>query len=516
MTVAIEHITPTAATDTKWFPEAIGILDFQDGQMSLQRFGTKPAEPGSPCNVGDLVLLAAENDLNQIWVTPRCAVEALGLPEEMDLLSGRVPHPFGTFGLTDATIEPGEGVLARWYVARWRDGSGRISIALPHLDVDAPWSRATSAADLMKAVRLFRETVGTEWHWSIGSTASGLASRSFPGLRREWNGKPAADKCHAVSSGALAIAQPGAYRSPVVTQWVRALHPSEWGTATYCYDTNAAYLGAIGAAVLGVGEPVHWGDRDRVLAELLSSATIKRLASGSLPGYFRLERPIRLEPGMLLPGFRFPNPDAMWVTHPILEFLFKQGISASIAEAWVWPETVRPFEKFAQALSQARGRLVGLSATCTPDLDLPVDIALDAVKACYSVFYTWMGRRERLSDRGFWMPHWSHWISDLALMNGWRRPLKIAKMSQRWPIAMKNDELLYTSGEPTHREAAPGGMLLPESRSPGTFKPKGWAYTNELFDLEGLKRLKETEQPTWTGAKFWRTWEKVNKEGERQ
>ena len=514
--IAIEHIPPAAARDPKWFPEAIGILDYEDGEMSLRRFGMEPAKPGSISNVGDLVLLAAENELGQIWVTPRCAIDALQLPAALDLTTGIASHPFGAFDLLDAAIDPGAGVLARWYVARWTDGTGRICVALPHLDNDAPWREAKDAAALMKAIRLFREHVGTEWYWSIGSTASGLASRSYPGLRRAWNGREPADQCHAVHSGKLEIAQPGRYRSPVVTQWIRPFDANDWGTVTYGYDCNAAYLGAIGSAVLPYGEPVHWPDRAAVLEELISSERIRRLANGTLPGYFRLSEAPKLDPEMLLPGFRFTNPEAMWVTGPILEFLFKQGISASIEEAWVWPETVRPFEEFAAKLSKARGALLALEAKVTPDLDGPVSIALAAVKCVYSTFYSWLARRERMSDKGLWMPHWFHPISDLALMNQWRRIIKIAKVSKRWPIAARNDELLYASGAGTHRDAAPDGMLLPESRSVGTFKPDGWADTNALFDLEALKQLRDPQRPVWTAAKFWRTWERTSEEGERQ
>lgn len=515
MTVTIEDITPAAARNSRWFPESIGILDLgEDGQIALHRFGLEPAYAGPIANVGDLVLLAAQNELGQIWVTPRCALEALQLPAELDLTTGIAAHPFGAFDLTDATIDPGAGVLARWYVARWTDQSGRISIALPHLDQDAPWSEATDAASLMKAIRLYRENVGTEWYWSIGSTASGLASRTYPGLRKAWNGRDAADQCHAVQSGALEIAQPGRYRSPVVTQWVRAMDPNDWGTATYCYDTNAAYLGPIGGAVLGFGEPEHWPTRDHVLAELISSATIKALAGGKLPGYYRLSEAPKLDPEMLLPGFKFHDPKAMWVTHEILKFLYQQGISVRICEAHVWRETVRPFEELSKVLSQARSNLMKLQGDVTPDLDLPIRLALAAVKCCYSTFYSWLGRRERVSDRGLWMPHWSHWISDLALMNGWRRPLTIYRASGRWPIAMRNDELLYASGARTHHDAAPDGMRL--TSAVGAFKPKGWADTNALFDLEGLKKLREPEQPTWTASKFWRTWERASQEGERQ
>lgn len=499
----------------RWYAETIGVLDMANDSLLLHRFAMEPvALTAIPENVGDLALLAAEYELGQIWITPRCAREVLQLPDKLDMLSdGPAPHDFGAFDLTDATVEPAPGVMARWYVVRWTDGSGRISIVLPHLDQDAPWKNAQSANDLIRALRLFRDAVQSEWHWSVGSTASGLASKSYPNLRREWSGKAPAVQCRAVSEGTLKLAQPaetGAYRSPLSTMHSRPWDgEEEWHEFVYSYDCNAAYLGSLGAAIVGRGEPVHWAEREDVITRLCTDAIMKRLTAGTLPGYFRLAEPIRWPVGLVgrLPLFRFGDPDSLWITHPILEFVCKQGISfPSIVEAYVWHDTVRPFEEWQSVVSKARGNLISLINATEVEPGLwdatPEGIALDAVKSLYAVFYTWLGRRERASDRGLWRPDWSHTISDLAVINHWRRVLKIHKLSGRWPVAMRNDELLYTSDEPTHAEAAPAGLLMPAHRPLGTFKPNGWASAVTIREYRG-----ET-------GKFWAAWERKMMKGE--
>lgn len=514
-------IGPESTDVTPWRKEdSIGAIEFNAdlNEFTLIRLGCSAIviSDTDVSAVENVVVLAHEYELQQVWIMPSAA-RALDLPEREDISSPPSPHPWGLFEMTDARIEPTHGGLTRWYKVEWTtEPRGRVSVVLPHLDNDTKWKDARDAVELLHALDEYKRATGSYFFWSVGSTASGLASKNNRSLRygTRVNETPYA-RCDAIYSKTVPLIDRDSverYSSPVMTTHVRSLTDEERKARTlFGWDVNAQYLGAIRNAWCGRGEPVHIKGHILALADHTvekGDTFARRLINGKIPGYYRLANYPHRTPEMQgLPALRFrKGQDQMWVTSSLLEFLLKQkAVTVSeICEAWAWPLAFQPFEGFGEALTAARSHFI--NARDRRGLAGCETIAFGVLKDTYSQFYGWLGRRDVKSESGLWRPDWSHIIADLAKVNLWRKIVQIANYTEdgqvigSWPVATQADQIWYVSDADTHKRAQPLGMLA--TSAVGTFKPYGWAA------LTPFKAADEARH-------FFAAWREFKIEGER-
>lgn len=220
----------------------------------------------------------------------------------------------------------------------------------------------------------------------------------------------------------------------------------------HAYDRSGSYLAGVSGLELGVGASEHHPEGTAFAAKV--------------PGYWRIEIP---ESG----DWRMPNPldprgvnagKTRWVTTPGLEFAVEQGYQPTIVEAFTWAERSRIFDPWYERIRDAREQL---------DIDdVDSQIARDQLKAIYAPTIGMLGSQIHMAGRAGFAPERRHMIVAKARTNILRRVAKIGQDTDRWPVAIIADTVLYTSPEADPVTAWPGG---PEwlGRALGRYKVEG-------------------------------------------
>lgn len=233
----------------------------------------------------------------------------------------------------------------------------------------------------------------------------------------------------------------------------------------HAYDRSGSYLAGVSGLELGVGEPIHHPD---------GAAFTPRI-----PGYWRIEIP---ECG----DWRMPHPldprgtlagKVRWVTTPGLEFAREQGYEPTILEAYTWPEHARILDPWYERIRDARQQL----DTDDPDSQL----ARDQLKAIYAPTIGMLGSHVHMAGRSGYAPERRHHIVAKARINILRRVAKIGADTERWPVAVIADTVLYTSDDPDPVAAWPGGDAW-LGRALGRYKAEGTGrLADQLRFLDG-------------------------------
>jgi len=245
--------------------------------------------------------------------------------------------------------------------------------------------------------------------------------------------------------------------------WCRQPTPEEldghqW---VHAYDRSGSYLAGVAGLELGVGVPVH---HPQGLA-----------FQPRVPGYWRIEIP---EAG----DWRVPNPldprgvnagRTRWVTTPALEFALEQDYDPQILEAYTWPEHARILDPWYERVRDARTRL---------DVDdVDAQIARDQLKAIYAPTIGMLGSKIYMAGRRGYAPDRRHLIIAKARTNILRRVAKIGQETDRWPVAIIADTVLYISADADPVASWPGGAQW-LGRDLGKYKVEGSARLEEHLE----------------------------------
>ena len=232
----------------------------------------------------------------------------------------------------------------------------------------------------------------------------------------------------------------------------------EW---IHAYDRSGSYLAGVSGLELGVGNPVHHPDGTPFTPRV--------------PGYWRIEIP---DSG----DWRMPHPldprgrnvgKVRWLTTPGLEFAFEQGYEPQILEAYTWPERARILDPWYERIRDARAQL---------DVDdEDAQAARDQLKQIYASTIGMLGSQIHMAGRPGYAPERRHMIISKARTNILRRVAKIGQETDRWPVAIIADTVLYTSAEADPVNAWPGGQRW-MGRELGRYKPEGSARLESQLD----------------------------------
>lgn len=242
--------------------------------------------------------------------------------------------------------------------------------------------------------------------------------------------------------------------------WCRPPSPEEleqhqW---VHAYDRSGSYLAGCAGLELGIGAPVHHPEGITFTPRI--------------PGYWKIEIP---DSG----DWRLPNPldprgvnagKTRWVTTPALEFAFEQDYDPQILEAYTWPEHARVLDPWYERVRDARTAL---------DIDDPdSQVARDQLKAIYAPTIGMLGSKIYMAGRRGYAPDRRHMIIAKARTNILRRVAKIGQETDRWPVAIIADTVLYTSSSADPVVSWPGGTQW-LGRDLGKYKVEGSASLAE-------------------------------------
>ncbi|WP_377454651.1 telomere-binding protein [Rhodococcoides fascians] len=246
----------------------------------------------------------------------------------------------------------------------------------------------------------------------------------------------------------------------------------------HAYDRGGSHAAGIAGLEMGIGAPTHHPDG--------------REFDKKLPGYWRVEIPEAGDwriPHPLLPlGGR---PSLLWVTTPSLQVAEELGYDLTpVVEAYVWNEHGRVLDPWYERIRDARTAL---------DIDdVDAQLARDLLKGVYTRTIGQMGSSVHMTGRAGFSPERRHHIIAKARANITRRIVKIGTVSDRWPVAITNDTVLYTSNDPDPLSAWPGESKH-LGRGFGQYKWEGSARLDDHLDflVGGRYKGKEALATTW-------------------
>ena len=396
----------------------------------------------------------SRDDSGQVWVLP-------SLARKLGLRGKRPPKDSGRTALV-RSLEAAGWKLGRAGLSDWthcyRPGSPGLWLVV------VPWFSQHEMCDpndpppgaaLADRIELVRDLLGQPYLMSPGATGTALLaltqSTASKGRLREPIEQPPpalAKRCN--------LAEPE-------WNWRRAVSTEEASRATRAvrYDVNAQYLAAAALTELGLGDPEHVTDPDRLAGAL----TTKALP----PGYWLVDR---------VPGPHPELPDLLdadqgadgqlWVTTPSLRAVLEAGYTLDAPrEAWVWPDQTRWLQRWAEGLRDARDFLTDARGGVDPDGNLAA--AAQAVKFTYAAGVGMLGSlrfRGPSPDkpRGSWdfRPDARHHVIATAKANLWRKVLRTAldPADGRVPVAITRDAVVYLAGPEHDDKTAPAGFKL--------------------------------------------------------
>lgn len=434
--------------------------------------GEQVPMPGEgPVHVGDLVRLAQWlrlgtrstdylTESGQVWVTEELArrlgfdVEAISAAKEQDRDQVARDVTKGSAALTEA-LQAGYSVggrggdgLGRW-TRVWKGAEKSVWVvllpAMTRDDANVALVRGDpQPATLARRIGLLADALGYPYRLSGSTTGLDLMTA----LR--WKDR---ERFFQVREPV-----PPARQSNIESDisWCRPPTAEErehqW---VHAYDRSGSYLAGVSRLELGIGEAVHHPDGTRFAAKT--------------PGYWRLEIPERSG------DWRMPHPldprgtnagRTRWVTTPGLEFAVERGFTPTILEAYTWDEHIGIFDPWYKRIRDARAQL---------DLQDPdAQIARDQLKQIYAPTIGMLGSQTHMAGRDGYAPERRHMIIAKARTNILRRVAKIGEETNRWPVAIVADTVLYTSAEADPVSAWPGGEEW-MGRELGRYKVEGSA-----------------------------------------
>lgn len=419
----------------------------------------------------------------QIWLTA-AALASLGVDpapvqaadpgkrDEVlhDLTRG---HPMVADALADGWTIGGRhsDSLGRWTRLRRADSRLPAWVAiLPALD-PGPLANPMLADDpdpttLAGRLQLFARTVGFPYQLHNSTTGLDLMM-ALRGKDRERLFAP----FEPVEPAQLA-------NTEIDISWCRPPTSEEAGHRyVHAYDRGGSYLA--GASVdLGVGPPTHH-DKGRPF-------------DPKLPGYWLVEVPPTTNwrmPHLLDPvGNREGR--LTWVTTPALQFAVEQDLDLPVAEAYTWPEKLRVLDPWYARMRDARSAL----DTADPEHQ----VVRDQVKIVYAATIGMMGSEAHLRGRPGYAPDRRHHIVAKARTNILRRIHQIGRDTDRWPVAVVADTIVYTSDEADPVAAWPGDPKQ-LGRGLGEYKPEGTAQLADHLEFLTGGRYRGKEHLTADG-----------------
>lgn len=458
---------PASRSGTESFQGAAAVLDVDHIAYGD---GSRIPIPGPLRHVGDVARIVDQLRLGtqvtkywaasgQIWLTA-AALATLGVDptpvqaadpgkrDEVlhDLTRG---HPTVAGALADGwTIGGKHGdSLGRWTRLRRADSRLPAWVAiLPALD-PGPLSNPILADNpdpttLAARLQLFANTVGFPYQLHNSTTGLDLMM-ALRGKDRERLFAP----FEPVEPAQLA-------NTEIDLSWCRP-PTSEEASHEYlhAYDRGGSYLA--GASVdLGVGPPTHHADGHPF--------------DPKLPGYWLVQIPTTTNwrmPHLLDPVGNREGRHS-WVTTPALQFAVEQDLDLTVVEAYTWPEKLRVLDPWYARMRDARSAL----DTADPEHQ----VVRDQVKIVYAATIGMMGSEAHLRGRPGYAPDRRHHIVAKARTNILRRIHQIGRDTDRWPVAVVADTIVYTSDEADPIAAWPGDRKH-LGRGLGEYKPEGTA-----------------------------------------
>lgn len=251
--------------------------------------------------------------------------------------------------------------------------------------------------------------------------------------------------------------------------WQRKLTEAErehkW---VHAFDRGGSYLAAAAGIDLPVGAATHYPE-----GVAYSNAT-------RLPGYWKITTP---EAGSWL----MPDPIAtagragvatagrqMWVTTPTMELAAELEIELEVHEAYLWHEKQRLLGTWQQRMRDARESL----DTFDPD----DQVARDLLKSVYVSGLGITASHDNRSGMMGYAPIRYEMIQAKSRANIIRRILQIGRDTDRWPVAIVKDAILYTSNEVDADKAWPG-KTEHFGRGLGQYKYEGSATVAEQLEF---------------------------------
>ncbi|WP_369361250.1 DUF927 domain-containing protein [Streptomyces sp. cg2] len=504
--------------------------------LSATRFGVlgadrlylpncEPVPVTLPGTVDDVPALMAAYDLKTLWVHESAAL-AMGLPtyqERIEINEQRgqeqghdvvdyggaqapTPHPWATPAADSDLVVQGEG-LSCWVTLKTDGGKGdRLSLALPLYEdrfdrAEEPgrggWGGAPTPQELLDALMVY-----------LLSTLHGSADRpqvtpyylSPNTTAKDYTGDPekmaSAALSPAIRAGAVPPALRNAVKSVLQMQWTR---PSQEIDAAeraalwlHQYDKNAAWLAAVGAAKLGVGDPVHHPQGCAYDRGKAGYWRVSEIPGTGLPG---------------LPELRITEAEegGYWLRTPGMDLLIElhNGWTPDVIEAWVWPTSSRALEPMYDRIRIARKRIIAAADAGRPGARW----AKHVNGMLYQSFVGYLNRRRPKTDHItggvyekdiFWRPDWNQMILDLALANTYRN-LKSFVSSGHRPLSLRVDAATFASNEPDPLLAKPDAMSI--GTSGRDWKPELTVPFDQVLPLldsgqrmpRALKTYKETQ-----------------------
>jgi hypothetical protein len=183
----------------------------------------------------------------------------------------------------------------------------------------------------------------------------------------------------------------------------------------------------------------------------------------------------------------------VWATTPGVQLAYELGYEVPILAAYVWPEHGRVLDPWYERIRDARAAL---------DVDdVDAQTARDLLKVVYTRTIGMLGSEEWMRNRPGYAPDRRHHIVAKARANILRRIVQIGRDSDRWPVAVITDTVLYLSDDPDPVRSWPG---KPEQlgRGFGQFKPEASGLlVDQLPYLNGQDyRGKELLDHDWNPA----------------
>lgn len=225
-------------------------------------------------------------------------------------------------------------------------------------------------------------------------------------------------------------------------------------TYVHAYDRSGSYLAGVAGLDLGLGDPVHHPE----------GTTFDR----HVPGYWRIAVPQDGDwrvPGTLNWNQKNAGTER-WVTTPTLQFAFEQEYAPKILEAYTWNERARVLDPWYERIRDARAAL---------DVDDPdFQAARDQLKMVYAMTIGMMGSEKHRAGKEGYRPDWRHHVVAKSRVAVERRIARIGAETDRWPVAVVTDTILYTSNEADPVKAWPGGEKW-YGRGLGQYKHEGTA-----------------------------------------
>lgn len=465
----------TARTAARSFRAAAVVVD---GDQVVFGDGTTAALPYPLEHLGDVARLAEDLGLGtqitkyratggQVWLTA-LTLERLGLDLSAALAadaSEREPvmrdatrhQPAITAARAAGWSVSGDNEsMGRWTWV-WRDDSSAAAliVALPVLNpADLPLiADEPDPKTLARRLQLFADAVGHPFKMS--SSITGLDY--MKALR--WKDR------ERFFTPYTAVPPAANANTELDPSWCRKPHETEARQRyVHAYDRSGSYL-AGGSLEVGVGEAEHHPDG--------------REFDAKLPGYWRIEIPPTND-------WRMPHPldpsgqwegKVRWCTTPAVQFAAEQDYPIEVLEAYTWPEHARVMEPWYERMRDARTRL---------DVDdVDAQVARDQLKLVYAHTFGMMGSQQWMAGKPGYAPDRRHLVLGKARTNLLRRIARIGATTDRWPVAVVTDTIIYTSDEPDPVKAWPGD---PDQlgNGLGQFKPEGTApLSSQLQYLSG-------------------------------